>query len=35
VVDAVGGVDLCLDKPVRDEDSGADLPVGCQTLDPR
>ncbi|WP_338782367.1 LCP family protein [Streptomyces sp. DG1A-41] len=33
VVDAVGGVDLCLDKPVRDEDSGADLPAGCQTLD--
>ncbi|MFF9811352.1 LCP family protein [Streptomyces coeruleorubidus] len=32
VVDAVGGVDLCLDKPVRDEDSGADLPAGCQTL---
>jgi anionic cell wall polymer biosynthesis LytR-Cps2A-Psr (LCP) family protein len=26
-------VDLCLDKPVRDEDSGADLPAGCQTLD--
>ncbi|MEW2610349.1 LCP family protein [Streptomyces sp. NPDC047880] len=33
VVDAVGGVDLCLDKAVRDEDSGADLPAGCQTLD--
>ncbi|WDV53712.1 LCP family protein [Streptomyces coeruleorubidus] len=33
VVDAVGGVDMCLDKPVRDEDSGADLPAGCQTLD--
>ncbi|MGA5135682.1 LCP family protein [Streptomyces azureus] len=33
VVDAVGGVGLCLDKPVRDEDSGADLPAGCQTLD--
>ncbi|CAM5455020.1 LCP family protein [Streptomyces coeruleorubidus] len=33
VVDAVGGVDLCLDKPVRDKDSGADLPAGCQTLD--
>ncbi|SMQ18146.1 transcriptional attenuator, LytR family [Streptomyces sp. Ag82_O1-12] len=33
VVDTVGGVDLCLDKAVRDEDSGADLPAGCQTLD--
>ncbi|GAA4302313.1 hypothetical protein GCM10023086_18610 [Streptomyces venetus] len=33
VVDAVGGVDLCLDKAVRDEDSGANLPAGCQTLD--
>ncbi|MFD5738952.1 LCP family protein [Streptomyces massasporeus] len=33
VVDSVGGVDLCLDKVVRDKDSGADLPAGCQTLD--
>ena len=33
VVDAVGGVDMCLDKAVRDKDSGADLPAGCQTLD--
>nr|WP_244299233.1 LCP family protein [Streptomyces viridochromogenes] len=33
VVDAVGGVNLCLDKAVRDEDSGANLPAGCQTLD--
>ncbi|MFJ7338795.1 LCP family protein [Streptomyces sp. NPDC101110] len=33
VVDAVGGVDLCLGRPVRDKDSGADLPAGCQTLD--
>nr|WP_324608008.1 MULTISPECIES: LCP family protein [unclassified Streptomyces] len=33
VVDAVGGVDMCLDKPVRDKDSGANLPAGCQTLD--
>lgn len=33
VVDAVGGVDLCLDRPVRDKDSGANLPAGCQTLD--
>ncbi|WP_435841605.1 LCP family protein [Streptomyces collinus] len=33
VVDAVGGVDLCLGRPVRDKDSGANLPAGCQTLD--
>ncbi|PPS67637.1 MULTISPECIES: LCP family protein [Streptomyces] len=33
VVDAVGGVDLCLDRAVRDEDSGANLSAGCQTLD--
>ncbi|WP_086563991.1 LCP family protein [Streptomyces africanus] len=33
VVDAVGGVDLCLEKAVRDKDSGANLPAGCQTLD--
>ncbi|WP_374200162.1 LCP family protein [Streptomyces sp. AC555_RSS877] len=33
VVDAVGGVDLCLDRAVKDEKSGADLPKGCQNLD--
>ncbi|GCB52204.1 LCP family protein [Streptomyces sp. NL15-2K] len=33
VVDAVGGVDLCLDRPVRDKASGANLSKGCQTLD--
>ncbi|MFF6875368.1 LCP family protein [Streptomyces sp. NPDC012474] len=33
VVDALGGVDLCLGRPVRDKDSGANLPAGCQTLD--
>ncbi|MFI9170130.1 LCP family protein [Streptomyces lincolnensis] len=33
VVDAVGGVDLCLEKAVRDKDSGANLGKGCQTLD--
>jgi LCP family protein required for cell wall assembly len=32
VTDAVGGVDLCLDKPLKDELSGADLKAGCQTL---
>ncbi|WP_210588484.1 LCP family protein [Streptomyces sp. GESEQ-35] len=33
VVDAVGGVDMCLERAVQDKDSGADLPRGCQTLD--
>ncbi|MBS2961949.1 LCP family protein [Actinocrinis puniceicyclus] len=33
VVNAVGGVNLCLDAPVKDSHSGADLPAGCQTLD--
>jgi len=32
VVDAVGGVHLCLDAPVKDSHSGADLPAGCQNL---
>ncbi|MGW0731983.1 LCP family protein [Streptomyces sp. NPDC002851] len=35
IVDSVGGVRLCLDKPVRDEKSGADLRKGCQTLNGR
>jgi LCP family protein required for cell wall assembly len=33
VVDAVGGVNMCLDRAVRDKDSGANLRKGCQTLD--
>ncbi|MFQ6195145.1 LCP family protein [Streptomyces sp. NPDC000405] len=33
LVDALGGVDMCLDKPVKDRDSGADFKAGCQTLD--
>lgn len=33
VVDAVGGVELCLDAPIRDRDAGIDLPAGCQMLD--
>ncbi|MGP3949067.1 LCP family protein [Streptomyces sp. 7N604] len=32
IVDSVGGVDLCLDKDIKDEKSGADLRKGCQTL---
>ncbi|UGQ09516.1 LCP family protein [Yinghuangia sp. ASG 101] len=32
IVDSLDGVDLCLDKPIKDKKSGADLPAGCQTL---
>lgn len=33
VVDAVGGVEVCLDNPIRDRDAGIDLPAGCQELE--
>ncbi len=33
VVDAVGGVNMCLPRPVHDQASGLDLKAGCQTLD--
>ncbi|MBC9958116.1 LCP family protein [Yimella sp. cx-51] len=33
VVDAVGGVRMCLDKPMNDEKAHIDLPAGCQNLD--
>jgi LCP family protein required for cell wall assembly len=33
VVNAIGGVDMCLDRAVRDKSSGANLHKGCQTLD--
>ncbi|WP_084715055.1 LCP family protein [Streptacidiphilus rugosus] len=32
VVDDLGGVDMCLDKPIVDKASGANLKAGCQTL---
>ncbi|MEV4560559.1 LCP family protein [Kitasatospora sp. NPDC049285] len=32
LVDAVGGVDMCIDQPIKDKDSGLDLKAGCQTL---
>ncbi|MET0234956.1 MAG: LCP family protein [Kibdelosporangium sp.] len=32
VVDAVGGVEMCLDKPIKDPLAGIDLPAGCQEL---
>ena len=33
LVDAVGGVELCLDEAIADRDAGIDLPAGCQRLD--
>ncbi len=33
IVEAVGGVELCLDEPISDRDAGIDLPDGCQRLD--
>ncbi len=33
VVDAVGGVELCLEQAIADDDAGIDLPEGCQQLD--
>ncbi len=32
VVDAIGGVDLCIDEPINDPLAGLDLAPGCQTL---
>jgi LCP family protein required for cell wall assembly len=33
VVDSLGGVEMCLPKPVEDEKAHIDLPAGCQELD--
>lgn len=33
LVDAVGGVDMCLDRDVKDKKSGVNLKRGCQNLD--
>jgi LCP family protein required for cell wall assembly len=33
LVDDVGGVDMCLDKPIDDPLAGIKLPAGCQELD--
>ena len=35
LVDAVGGVKMCLDQPLHDPKAGLDLPAGCQTLNGR
>lgn len=32
LVDSVGGVEMCLDQPLRDPKAGLRLPAGCQTL---
>jgi LCP family protein required for cell wall assembly len=32
IVDAVDGVDLCLDKAIKDKDAGANLKAGCQRM---
>lgn len=32
IVDALNGVRLCLDKPLKDEKSGADFPAGCRRM---
>jgi LCP family protein required for cell wall assembly len=32
MVDALGGVDLCLDDAIEDDKAHIDLPAGCQTL---
>jgi len=33
LVDAVGGVEMCLPEPINDPLAGIDLPAGCQELD--
>jgi len=33
MVDAVGGVEMCLDQAIDDPKAGIDLPAGCQELD--
>ncbi|MFC3778656.1 LCP family protein [Mycolicibacterium holsaticum] len=35
MVDAVGGVTMCLDEPIHDPLAGIELPAGCQKLDGR
>ncbi len=35
IVNAVGGVQVCLDKAIKDPFAGVDLPAGCQVLNGR
>ncbi|WP_235750588.1 LCP family glycopolymer transferase [Nigerium massiliense] len=32
IIDAVGGIEMCLDRPINDKDSHLNLPAGCQNL---
>lgn len=32
IVDAIGGIEVCLDEPISDPLAGIDLPAGCQKL---
>jgi len=34
VVQAIGGVPICVDRPMQDQLAGLDIPAGCQTLGP-
>lgn len=33
MIDAVGGIEMCLKEPIKDKDSHLDVPAGCQTMD--
>ena len=33
LTDSVGGVEVCFEEAISDENSGLDVPAGCQTLD--
>jgi LCP family protein required for cell wall assembly len=33
IIDALGGIEMCLPKAIKDRDSHIDLPKGCQDLD--
>ncbi|MFP5281987.1 MAG: LCP family protein, partial [Actinomycetes bacterium] len=33
VIDALGGIEMCLPEAIKDQDSHLDLPKGCQTLE--
>jgi len=33
LTDAVGGIDVCFEEAIADQNSGLDVPAGCQTLD--
>ena len=33
IIDALGGIEMCLPKAIKDRDSHLDLPKGCQNLD--